>query len=253
MDVDHWLAQHATWASEDDPPAEDRSLVRELVRQSLEDLSTEFQEEGGLGLLSDLRLEIVVHGKPAEVVIQGKTQRVCEGQSPTYAEGRNGRTFATTRILAPSRHSPAARTIIGEPMDRDYVHKTLVHEMSMLFLWQLTRRKSAGWGLWDPSTPQWFYDGYEEYLSLIRSTPHARQVTRPKYRARAQANLATGVPIDVYVQGALTLEYLHERFGRARLIALLRSEQPTFQDALRTALGCDETAILDGWRAWMRD
>jgi hypothetical protein len=57
----------------------------------------------------------------------------------------------------------------------------------------------------------------------------------------------------VYVQGALILEYLHERFGRARLVILLRSEQPTFQDALRTALGCNETAILDGWRAWMRD
>lgn len=251
--MDYWLAQHTTWTIEDDPPEEDRRLVRELVRQGLEDLSAEFQDEGRLGLLSDLRLEVVVHGKPTAVFCHGQTDHVGEGQALTCTDERNGQPFATIRILAPSRHSPAARTIVDEPKDGTYIHKTLVHELSMLFLWRITRRKPAGWRLWDPNTPRWFYDGYEEYLSLIRSTPHSRQVTLPKYRARAQENLSAGVPVDVYVRGALILEYLHERFGRPKLIALLRSEQPTFQGALRATLGSDETAIFNGWHVWMRN
>jgi len=247
MDADSWLEQHATWTSQGDPPGEDVSIVRQIVREALEDLAVEFEDAGGLELLSDVRLEVVVHGKPAAVVCNGETVHVGGGTALTCTGGRSA---ATIHILALSRHSPTAHTNVGEPMDRAYFHKTLVHEISILFLWRITRQKVTGWGMW--TAPRWFYDGYEDYLSLIRSTPHSREVTLPKYRARAQMNLAAGAPVDVYVQGALILEYMHERFGHAKLVSLLRSEQPTFARALRATLGCDEVALLDGWRAWMK-
>ncbi len=121
----------------------------------------------------------------------------------------------------------------------------------MLFLWQITRRKGGGWSFF--SGPDWFVEGYEEYLSLTRSSDHSRTVTLPLYRQTARAQSLTGDSgtLDPYVDGALVLQYTHERYGRDQVLALLCSEQSAFSDALRATLGCTETELFNEWRQWL--
>ena len=232
-----WISRNLKWCRSS-ALSSDIELLKQLAYQALDDLSAEFKDVGGLNLLSDLTLEIQVHkGRRPEAAMQTNV--------------RDGRPHAVLEILAPSRYAPGARTMVNEPKDRVYVHKTLVHELSMLFLWQITRRKAVGWEFF--CAPDWFVDGWEEYLALTRSSEHTRTVTLSLYRQQVKSKWLSRVAptINRYLDGPIVLEFMHERFSRGRLFQLLQSNKCTFADALIATLDCDEVVLFESWRQWL--
>lgn len=229
-----WLSSNVTWAA-GDVSSTDLNLINRLIVQALTDLSGEFTEVGGGELLSDLRLTVRLHnGDGAEASMR------------TNGDASGAR--AQLELLAPSCHPSDARTTVGEPKNSIYVHKTLVHELSMLFLWQITRRKPRGWGFF--SGPDWFVDGWEEYLSLIRSSEHSRDTTLPLYRERVNARWKAAAPDELnrYLDGAIILEFMYHRFGQGRMFRLLRAPESTFSDALKAKLGHDQASLFASFR-----
>lgn len=232
-----WISRQTTWRASA-TVSSDVDLLKRLAEQALSDLASEFGSLGGLSLLADLTLEVHVHeGSGSEASMQ--------------TDVRNGKPHAALEILAPSRQGAQGRTVVGEPKDEIYAHKTIVHELSMLFLWQVTRMKAVGWGFF--CGPEWFIDGWEEYLALTRSSTHTRTVTLPLYRERVAAKWATGrqPSIDRYIDGSIILEFMYQRLGREKLFALLQSRECTFAKALRVIFCCDETELLEEWRGWL--
>lgn len=232
-----WLSSNVTWAA-GKVSRIDLDLVKRLVVHGVTDLSLEFAAVGGGELLSDIRLTVRLHnGDSAEACMR------------TNASG----TFAELELLAPSIQPSDARTIIGEPKDSIYIHKTVVHELSMLFLWQVTRRKPSGWGFF--SGPDWFVDGWEEYLSLIRSSEHSRNTSLRLYRERVKVRWKSAAPakLNRYLDGAIILQFMYDRFGRDRMFKLLRAPENTFAEALKATLECDETSLFASFQQWLTD
>lgn len=232
-----WLLEHTAWSS---PEAlrPDLDVLRRFAAQALSALSTEFQDCGGIALLSDMKLGVRVHA--------GDGREAC--MDTTVA---NGEPHASLEMLAPSCQPAAARTNVNEPKNSEYVHKTIVHELSMLFLWQITRRKPTGWSFF--SAPAWFTDGWEEFLALTCSSNHSRKVTLPEYRRRVKSRWTREArpALDRYLDGAIILEFVHHRFGHTPMIDLLRAKAARFDVALRNILGVDEDRLLTQWRAWL--
>lgn len=233
-----WNINNVTWESFNVPES-DLAQVQEFTRRAVSDLCQTFESQGGVSLLVDLTLRVRLHrGDGAEARM--RTTAVA------------GRPTAEMELLAPSFIPPGALTMIGEPKNARYVHKTIVHELSMLFLWQITRRKTGGWGFF--AGRDWLVDGWEEYLALTTSTEHARFVTLPLYRRQVAARWAGGQPttIDRYLDGAIILHFMHERFGQKTMFELLRSTQHTFAAALISTLHRDETQLLGEFSSWIK-
>ena len=54
-----------------------------------------------------------------------------------------------------------------------------------------------------------------------------------------------------YVDGAVILLFLHERFGQERVQAVVTSEAESFAKAVVDALGRDLAALHADWRRWL--
>lgn len=175
------------------------------------------------------------------------------GYAHTGSGTRDGRYYADLHLLSPSAHPAGGSTVVGEPYDDAYHRKTLVHEYAHVLLDRLVRAKPSGWKLY--TAPVWFQEGYPEYLSLVCSTQHSRAVTLAKYVADAKAAPdRTGPDLEgpqPYVDGATILLFLHERYGRTRVQALLTSRAATFADALAEVLGTDAATLRTEWWAWL--
>jgi hypothetical protein len=142
--------------------------------------------------------------------------------------------FLTPSAYAASDH---CCTKIGEPRDIDQLHRIAAHEYSTILLDRLTRQRT-GWRFHD--APQWFEQGYEEYLGCVLASDHTRKVTLAKYRelvANAPDRLRDTDVENPYIDGAVLVEFLHERFGREKVQAILMSTASTFEDAFRQATG----------------
>ncbi|MFN0136365.1 MAG: hypothetical protein ACKVS9_09655 [Phycisphaerae bacterium] len=189
------------------------------------------------------------------------TERADIGKATNMSSWNEGKCTATVHLLAPSAHPDlaapgAARTNSGEPMDAAYCQRVLMHEYSTVLLESITRSKPNGWSFWN--APSWFVQGSEEYLGVMYSTPHAREVTLPAYtRITREGELVTNdFGIDVqspYVAGPVLIAFIHERFGREAFIALLRSEAPSFGKAIRRTLNTTPDEFYAAWQAWLAD
>ncbi|MEE8409800.1 MAG: hypothetical protein V3T05_09360 [Myxococcota bacterium] len=84
----------------------------------------------------------------------------------------------------------------------------------------------------------------------MRSSEHSRTVTLQKYLDQGRKNPDRAASND-YLGGALRLMFLHERFGKAKVQAVLRSTQPTFWEAILEALGLEAAAFESTWRVWL--
>ena len=58
---------------------------------------------------------------------------------------------------------------------------------------------------------------------------------------------------DPYATGAVLVHFLHDRYGRDAVGALLRSGEPTFGRAMLAELGVDLAGFMDDWRAWLAE
>lgn len=87
------------------------------------------------------------------------------------------------------------------------------------------------------------YAEYEEYLGVTLSTEHNRNATLGKCLALSKPNpdwisFDFGIHVkDDYINGAVLLLFMHESFGKAKVHALLRSEDRSFGRALTATTG----------------
>ena len=154
-------------------------------------------------------------------------------------------------FLAPSAYAAADRccTKIGEPRGVDQLHRIAAHEYSTIVMDRLTRQRT-GWRF--HSAPKWFEQGYEEYLGCMLASEHTRTVTLAKYRelvAKTPGRLRDGDVENPYIDGAVLVQFLHERFGKQKTQGILLSPAKTFEDALRQAIGIDQRELFNLARA----
>jgi hypothetical protein len=162
--------------------------------------------------------------------------------------------YCELHFLAPSAYAAQDRccTKIGEVRDTDQLHRIAAHEYSTIVLDRITRLRS-GWRF--HSAPEWFEQGYEEYLGCMLATEHTRAVTLGKYRelvARTPSRLADGKVENPYIDGAVLIEYLHAEFGRQKVQALLSSAANTFDEAFRETFGISQGELFERARLKLR-
>ncbi len=160
---------------------------------------------------------------------------------------------ARIHFLAPSKHGPDAMTSVLEPMDDNYIYKTLVHEYGTLFLASITDRKS-GWRFFHDAFG-WFEQGYEEYLGVMFSSEHSRSVTRKKYlelalRDSPQIDFDFGLNVgNDYTDGVVLMMFMHDVYGKDQVQQILASPEPTFAKALLKTVGSLD-AFRGKFEAW---
>jgi hypothetical protein len=225
----------------------DAKKVQQLLDASIAALKTEFD---GLPVADLLTVDCALYlhpkgsGKASEYSVSITTRQ--DGDKYT----------AVIDLLTPSAYSPTYRSNVGEPAGDDYFAKLVMHEYSTILLERITRTKKGGWSFY--SAPQWFTDGYEEYLGLMRTTPRNRNEVFAKYLATQKADpgrvtFEFGISVaDPYIDGALLLAFMHDEFGRKRVQAILTSREPRFGKALAAGLGVGLDEFQKRWADWLK-
>jgi len=94
--------------------------------------------------------------------------------------------------------------------------------------------------------PSWFSQGLAEYISGNYL---------PSYEQRVrEAVLQGSYTIDEpYSWGLYIVEYMYEEYGKEKIISLIKSDAPTFLDAIRKELGISPAEFEQGWKAYLAD
>jgi hypothetical protein len=143
--------------------------------------------------------------------------------------------------------------VAGLGPGREHHAKVLAHEYATILLDRVAAAKPAGWRFF--TAPEWFVQGYEEYLgAALLEGPQREAVLGAYARAQADPDRVRFHPRllvkDPYVDGAALLYFLHESFGGERVRAVLDAEQPTFDEALAAALGASLKEVEARWKVW---
>jgi len=182
------------------------------------------------------------------------TDKAAPGQATLVTQRRDGESLADLHLLAPSRHC-GGTTGKGDPFGADYLHKLITHELSTLYLDEITRIKESGWMFFD--APEWFVQGYEEYIARNHPTNRAREVTKEDYLRRSSSHpsrVSLGILTrDAYVDGAVLLTFLHEKYSVDAVRNVLASNQPSFWLAVENVLGLGPESLLDEFNSWIVD
>lgn len=208
---------------------------------------------------ADAALEDAIRGARVTVTVHAGENGLASTDRATIRSGTTDGTpatyFAEIHVLALSRHRPNAITASGEPKDELYMRRLITHELATAWLDLASRLKPHGWRF--HAAPDWFVQGYEEYLGLTCSGDAVRSRSLARYTqvvlddpARVDAEFGLDVR-EPYITGAVLMRFMHERFGRERILAVLRSDRPTFGSAARHELGMDPHAFVAAWRAWL--
>lgn len=155
-------------------------------------------------------------------------------------------------IYLMARSAPAMRgaccTSLGlQFTDEAYQRTVLVHELSTAFM-----HHSPGYSKW----AGWFVQGLQQYEGLVASGTLWRRAAERVWQdgsvscAGGQLNVT-----ELYWAGAIMLRYFADRFGERSHIRILESTHATLAEAIADELPPDESAcaLVDNWRAWMRD
>ena len=103
--------------------------------------------------------------------------------------------------------------------------------------------------------PFWFSEGIAEYFAVFYSTPEIRRKydsNLGKIRdmiSRGEGQFAT-VNSDMYYGGAYIIKYMHEVYGQQMVIRLIKSDAPSFWQAVSQELGVTQKEFEDGWLKW---
>ncbi len=176
---------------------------------------------------------------PSETALAGKGH----AESRTSAQYCEVFLFPSTRLPASERCCTSAK----EPYDEEYDRRVLGHEYAGLAIRGLQRT-------WRLSTaPDWFLQGYQEYLAAALSSTHTRTVTLSRYRALAVAErdrLAFFAFSNPYVDGAAFQLFLRDTFGDDIGVRILLSPEPTFTRALSRELGIRPADLVSRLQTW---
>jgi hypothetical protein len=98
---------------------DDARLIQRLCTSAADSLCAYFESQEPRQLMELVRGEVVIHGRPTHAALEG------HASTETVPDGRA--LIARIHHLAPSRHGPTARRMLGDRMDELYHLKTLVH------------------------------------------------------------------------------------------------------------------------------
>ena len=158
-----------------------------------------------------------------------------------------------------------SRTSLGMPFDDDYHAAVLVHEYITVGYTRISADKPRGFRYY--SAPAWFYQGLEQYDGTFHSTEANRTAGYERLLDHADRNLRGKIyccrtldlerqtfgSSDVYNGGNLLMKFMADQYGEEFHVDLLKSEQPTFTQALEEELalrGQTVSGTFDDLQQW---
>ena len=196
---------------------------------------------------AQLALTVVLHAEP--------DGRASESTATLQSSHTEDASIGQLDLLAPSKMPASARTNMGLPKDDAYYAKLLIHEYATLYLERFSRSKAAGWR-WN-TAPNWFIQGYEEYLGFALADQDRVAAARRRYldivRAdRGRVDFIFGVSVeDPYVDGMVLLWFLHDEFSASGVARVVTSPQRSFGRAVAIELGVTLSDLEARWSAWL--
>jgi hypothetical protein len=156
---------------------------------------------------------------------------------------------------------------VGESKAADHHrYRYIVHEYSSIWLGVIVRDKQKGWHVNGNDAPNWFWQGFQEFLGMTLSSQHSRTVTFSKYMAAVKNEpdsvlLARGYKDKTqriivqrdYTDGFALLAFMHDRFGREAVQNILTSQQETFWQAMNEAFQMNADEFYDEYQAWVEE
>jgi len=199
------------------------------------------------GALQGVSCRIHQHGFPNALAGDGSSGSFREEHEKEYSVDMN--------FLALSKHSKTAQTSAGQPMDADYLAKIVYAEFAALALDRGMQQKKSGFRFRD--APEWFRSGYPEYLAITLSSDRYRTVVLPRYIAAVRddpTRITFAKSIEVkarWNEGAVLIAFLHDTYGKQKLLEMLASDRASFASAFHATLGVEVTAIEPAFNSWV--
>jgi len=124
---------------------------------------------------------------------------------------------------------------LGDPFRRvlnhEYVHAVYYYDLYS---------KRSGW----KENVNWFAQGIAEYIS---------QNYLPQYIKEVRDAVESGFFIsgNPYAFGLFIVEYMYKEYGKDKVISLIRSDAPTFWDAVKQTFGVSPQEFERNWIKWI--
>lgn len=128
-----------------------------------------------------------------------------------------------------------------EQLDNPF-RRVLNHEYVHAAFYKDLFSKSAGYG----DQPSWFSQGIAEYISGNYLPSYEKWV-------REAVQRGSFVIDEPYSWGLYIVEYMYQEYGQEKIVNLVKSTAPTFEDALSKELGVSPSEFEDGWRAHLAE
>ena len=240
--------------------ADDAQKAKTYLDRTIEAMVREFSDYKPREILKKVDCHFYLHPEPNE--------KASDSMSLCYTRGLdNGRRHAELHFLTPARRSPTSRNVAGELKREDHTFfRYIVHEYSSIFLGVIVRGKKKGWRANGKDAPNWFWQGYEEYLGMTLSSTHSRTITFSRYMAYLKDDpdrvmVARGyrdktpriVVQDDYVDGFAVVAFMHHRFGKKAVQRILTSEEGTFREAMKDAFQMDAETFYEEYQQWVQE
>jgi hypothetical protein len=237
---------------------DDARKASSFLNSTIESLTKEFSDYKPQKILKSIDCHYYLHPEPNEMAFDGRSVCITRGLD-------DGRRHAELHFLTHSQYSPQSTDSVGELKKTDHhFFRYVVHEYSSIWLGVIARDKPKGWYKNGNDAPNWFWQGYEEYLGMTLSSTHSRNVTFEKYMAAVKNDpdsvlLARGhkdktfriVVQRDYTDGFALLAFMHERFARTAVQSILASEQETFWQAMTAACQMQPDEFYDEYQKWV--
>ena len=230
---------------------EDAIKVKGFLDLTIKAMREEFKAHDPNAILERILCNVFLHPEP--------NNKARDGMSLCYTNYIKDKCHAELHFLTPSMYREDSKNVVGELKKTDhYFHRYVVHEYSSIFLGVIVRSKSGGWHKNRSEAPSWFWQGYEEYLGMVRSSKHSRTVTYQKYLDVVRKNpsrikVAFGLQTrDSYIDGFALLAFMHDHFGREMVQSILMSEKETFGEAVEHCLETNLDDFHNAFKEWLK-
>ena len=224
----------------------DAEMIGRFLKTANARIAGEFRAHEPDVLLEGVKLEVFLHPRAGEMASESHATMTSNLARQDYE--------AAIHLLTPSAYGPRDSAAPRRDVDKDYLFRQVVHEVSALYVQRLILAKPEGWN-YDAAAP-WFLQGYDEYLAGI----HGRRdedVTLASYRDEVRhdpgrVTFDRGIQVgNPYSDGAVVVAFLHDMFGRDAVQNIWLSPEPTFERALLTSLDTDYSELEKRWHLWL--
>lgn len=149
--------------------------------------------------------------------------------------------------------SPSIASKENPNYDEDWYIGNIAHEFTHC-LHEKYSLAATGRTLSDRHVPMWFSEGVGEFARLVvlgESKFDAKQGDQydPAINKIIDAGLSS---VDAYSGGAWALRYMDSEYGQDKVIALMKSKELMFADAMKKELGVTVTEFEKGLQEWLK-